>query len=106
MFMYIEVVENQRGRQWPGRRGSHPADRADRATLVELGVVTLIPFTVHGAIEFVIAIALVAMPWLRGFANQAAARNFYVGSGVVVFIVWLITDYKTAEFARRATAGA
>lgn len=88
----------------PGFSSSRSRRSSD--SVVELGVVKLIPFTVHGAIEFVIAIALVAMPWLLGFANQPAARNFYVGSGVVVFIVWLITDYKAAEFARRATAGA
>lgn len=74
------------------------------ATAFPLGVLKLIPFTVHGAIEFITAIGLLAMPWLLGFTDQPAAKNFYLGSAIVVFIVWAITDYKAADGTRRAAA--
>jgi len=65
-------------------------------TAFPLGLVKVIPFTVHGALELVVSIALVALPWLLGFAGNAPARNFYVAAGVVIFLVWLVTDYKGA----------
>lgn len=63
-------------------------------TAFPFGIVKVIPFTVHGALELVTAIALVALPWLLGFSAELPARNFYVGAGFVIFVVWLITDYR------------
>ena len=69
-------------------------------TAFPMGVVKVIPFPVHGTLELIVSIALLALPWLAGFADQAAARNFYVGAGVVIFLVWLTTDYRAAEASR------
>lgn len=69
-------------------------------TAFPMGVVKLIPFPVHGTLELIVSIALLALPWLAGFADQAAARNFYLGAGVVIFLVWLTTDYRAAEVSR------
>lgn len=66
-------------------------------TRYPLGVLRVIPFTVHGAIEFIAAIALIAMPWLAGFDGVPPARNFFVGAGVALFAVWMTTDYKAAD---------
>lgn len=71
-------------------------------TAFPFGVLKLIPFTVHGAIELIVVIALVAIPWIFGFAGEMAARNFYVGSAVVIFLVWLTTDYKGEGTTTRA----
>lgn len=74
-------------------------------TAYPLGVVKVIPFPLHGGIELLAGIALVALPWLLGFANSdVLARNIYVASGVVLFIAWLVTDYKTAEISQQVTA--
>lgn len=62
-----------------------------------LGAAKIIPFTMHGALEFVIALALVAFPWLLGFSQMPGATSFFVVSGIVVFFIWLVTDYKAAE---------
>jgi len=64
------------------------------------GLIKLIPFTVHGALELVISVLLVAIPWVLGFAGQPAARNFYVTMGVAAFVVWLLTDYQSARTPR------
>lgn len=74
-------------------------------TAYPLGVVKVIPFPLHGAIELLAGVALVALPWLLGFANSdVLARNIYVASGAVLFIAWLVTDYKTAEISQQVTA--
>jgi hypothetical protein len=59
-----------------------------------LGVAKIVPLRIHGAIEFVVSIALVALPWMLNFALDVAARNFYVGAGALIFAVWLVTDYR------------
>jgi hypothetical protein len=63
-------------------------------TAFPLGVVKIVPLPLHGAIELVVSIALVGLPWILKFAQDATARTFYVGAGVVVFAVWLVTDYR------------
>ncbi len=62
-------------------------------TAFPLGLVKAVPFKLHGVVELVVAILLVLLSWLLGFASVPTARNFYVAAGIVVFIVWLITDY-------------
>lgn len=66
-------------------------------TAFPLGVVSLIPFTIHGLIELIVSISLVALPFIAGFSDVPIARNFYIAAGIVVFVVWLITNYKAAE---------
>lgn len=72
-------------------------------TRYPLGVLRVIPFPVHGAVEFVAALALIAMPWIAGFDGVPPARNFFVGTGVALFAVWLVTDYKAAELTTPST---
>ncbi|OJT25018.1 hypothetical protein BO221_11585 [Archangium sp. Cb G35] len=66
-------------------------------TAYPLGVAKLIPFTVHGSIEAVVAIFLIIAPVPFGFSRDVSARNFFLFSGVGLSLVWLMTDYKAAE---------
>lgn len=66
-------------------------------TRYPLGVVPLVPFTVHGAAELLGAPVIVAYPWIAGFERFAVARNFYIVAGAGVFLLWLITDYRAAD---------
>ena len=61
------------------------------------GIVKLVPFPIHGGIEFVVSFVLLALPFVLGFAGELAARNFFLVFGVVVFLVWLVRDYKAAD---------
>jgi hypothetical protein len=63
-------------------------------TAFPLGIVQLLPLQFHGAIELVVAFTLIALPWILGFVANLAARNFYIAVGVLIFAVWLVTDYK------------
>lgn len=60
-----------------------------------LGAAAVVPLTVHGWVELIVSVCLIALPFIAGFGD--AARNFYIAAGVVIFIVWLITDYRTAK---------
>jgi hypothetical protein len=66
-------------------------------TAYPLGVAKLIPFTIHGTIEVITSVALVIAPFLFGFSDVASARNFFIVSGIGLFLVWAVTNYKIAE---------
>lgn len=65
-------------------------------TAFPLGLAKLIPFSIHGAIEVVVSVFLVAAPWIFNFAEVMAARNFFIASAVGLGIVWLLTDYRSS----------
>lgn len=66
-------------------------------TRYPLGVVPVVPFTVHGGFELLGGPVIVAYPWIAGFEQVEPARNFYIVAGVVVFALWLLTDYRAAD---------
>lgn len=63
-------------------------------TNFQYGLIKIIPFSLHGWIELVVSIILIASPWLLGFSGNAVDRIFYVSFGIAVFTTWLVTDYK------------
>ncbi len=66
-------------------------------TRYPLGVVRVVPFPVHGALELLGAPVIVAYPWISGFDHISPARNFYIIAGVALFLLWLITDYRGVD---------
>ena len=64
------------------------------ATAFPLGLWKLVPFVAHGAIEFVVSLALAFLPWILGFSADARSRDFYVGAGIAIFFTWLLSDYS------------
>lgn len=72
-------------------------------TRYPLGLLRLIPFPIHGGVEFVTSFGLMAMPWLFGFSEDALARNFFIVNGVLLFAVWLVTDYRGTELQAPST---
>jgi len=65
-------------------------------TASPLGLVRQVPLAIHGIVELALSLVLVVAPWLADFARHRSARNFFVISGVLLFAVWLLTDYATA----------
>lgn len=68
-------------------------------TRMPLGVLKTLPFRLHGGVELLVAILLFALPWLANFAQGVHSRNFFWFMGLIVFVTWLVTDYRGA--ARR-----
>ncbi|MGE5641311.1 MAG: hypothetical protein ACM30H_14570 [Clostridia bacterium] len=65
-------------------------------TRYPLGALPLIPFPVHGVLEALMALVWIALPWIAGFSDEAAARNFYCVAGAALLMLAWLTDYEAA----------
>jgi hypothetical protein len=74
---------------------------ASLVTRYPLGLFKWLPFPVHGVIESLMAITWIALPWLMGFAEHAASRNWFVIAGVALLGVVALTNYRAAEVDTR-----
>ena len=72
-------------------------------TRFPLGVTKTLPFALHGAIEIVVAVFLVILPWLANFSAGVSSRNFFVMIGLLMLFIWLLTDFRSRRSAGRAT---
>jgi hypothetical protein len=61
----------------------------------KFGLLKVLPFRIHRAIELIVSLALVSAPWILNFSDLQLDRSFYIGFGLAVFITWAITDYKS-----------
>jgi len=59
-----------------------------------LGLVKVIPFPVHGMLDLLTGLALLAAPFLFQFEAGSAERNLSWALGVVSVVTWFITDWK------------
>ncbi|HKO46420.1 MAG TPA: hypothetical protein VJV79_01775 [Polyangiaceae bacterium] len=69
-------------------------------TAYPLGIAKVIPFSIHGGVEVVVSIFLVTAPWIFGFADVPAARNFFIVSAATLLLVYLLTNYRAADAQR------
>jgi hypothetical protein len=60
-------------------------------TRAEWGVVKILPFKAHLAIDAATGIAALAAPWLFGFAKDRRARNSFLAMGATEIVVTLLT---------------
>ncbi len=58
------------------------------------GIAKIIPYKIHGLVEFLVSTLLVALPWILHFDGNDNDRHFYIGFGIAVFLTWLFTDYQ------------
>ena len=74
-------------------------------TRYPLGVVKVLPFTVHSAGDYLAAALLVIAPFALTYTDTDGGLSaFYVGAGLAVLAVSLITNYQYSP--KRATAPA
>ncbi len=71
-------------------------------TKFPLGIVKLVPFPIHGMVEVAVVFGLAAAPWLLGFADVLAARNFYLGAAALIAVVVVLTNYRGVPTTRTA----
>jgi len=48
----------------------------------------------HGAIELLLAILLILLPWIANFSRGVNSRNFYVAVGLLMLVLWALTDFR------------
>jgi len=64
-------------------------------TKYPLGVVKVLPFTIHSAGDYLAAALLVISPFALGFdGSESGLTAFYVAAGIAVLAVSLITNYQ------------
>jgi hypothetical protein len=44
------------------------------------------------------------LPWLANFSAGVHSRNFFVLIGLLIGVIWLLTDYRGLRSAGRASA--
>lgn len=79
-----------------------PAALAYVLAVVHLGMTILtrfgatsrspLPLPLHGAVEGVVGIGLLALPWVLGWVGTP--RLFFVAAGAVILIVWVLSQYR------------
>lgn len=76
-------------------------------TRYPLGVVKVLPFTLHSAGDYLAAFLLIVSPFALGFTDVAGGlAAFYVVVGVAVLAVSLITNYQYSDKREWAPAPA
>ncbi len=55
---------------------------------------------IHGFIELIVGVVLIALPWLAGWTDNA--RPYYVTVGVILLIIWAVSNYGRQYGAERA----
>ncbi len=71
------------------------------ATRAEWGVVRVMPFKVHLALDVATSALAVAAPWLFGFAKDERARNSFVAIGLLGLVVGALTQPTEMPRGRR-----
>jgi hypothetical protein len=63
-------------------------------TRYPLGIVKTVGLGVHGFVELLLAISLIAAPWYGNFSRGVLSRNFYVMLGLLMLVLWFLTDFR------------
>jgi hypothetical protein len=74
-------------------------------TAFPLGLAKIVPLRLHGAVEIVVGLSLAILPWALARAVDLGDRGrlFYSAFGVVLCVVFALTDYGAVS-ARAANA--
>jgi hypothetical protein len=70
-------------------------------TRFELGVFRVIPLWLHGVIELCVSLALITATLFLITWNDKTSFYFYTSFSVLLFIVWLISDYAFPAVKRK-----
>jgi hypothetical protein len=63
-------------------------------TRFPLGVLKIVAFPLHGGIELLIAILMIALPFIGNFSAGVHSRNFFLAIGVLIGVIGALTDYR------------
>ena len=71
------------------------------STALPTGLIKSIPVQAHAVIDFLLAAALIAAPFLFGFSDDGTATAFFIVLGVVHLLLTIATRFVTEERPRR-----
>jgi len=61
-----------------------------------VSLVNQLPLLLHVAMLYVLALFLIAAPFLLGFSDEAAPRNFFIISGVWLLLITIGTRFRSS----------
>ena len=70
------------------------------STVGPTGLVDQIPLAAHVTLDYVLAVALIAMPFIAGFSDETAPTVFFIAVGVAHLLITIGTRFKQPEPAR------
>jgi len=62
-----------------------------------VSLVNQLPVLLHVALLYVLSIFLIAAPFLLGFSDEGAPRNFFIISGVLLLLITIGTRFRRSE---------
>ena len=71
------------------------------STALPTGLIKSIPVQAHAVIDFLLAAALIASPFLFGFSDDGTATAFFIVLGVLHLLLTIATRFVTEERPRR-----
>ncbi len=71
------------------------------STAMSTGLIQSIPVQAHVVLDYVLAIALIAAPFVAGFSDDGTATAFFIVLGVVHLLLTIATRFIREERPRR-----
>jgi hypothetical protein len=63
-------------------------------TRYPLGIVKIVGLAIHGFIELLLILCVLAAPWYGNFIGGVTSPRFYWTIGVMMLVLWVITDFR------------
>jgi hypothetical protein len=63
-------------------------------TRYPLGVIKVIGLAVHGFVELLLIVCLLAAPWYGNFTSGVNSPRFYWMIGLMMLVLWALTDFR------------
>jgi len=63
-------------------------------TRFPLGVLKIVGLPLHGAIELIVGVLMIVLPFIANFSAGVNSRNFFICIGVLILVIWWLTDYR------------
>ena len=63
-------------------------------TRYPLGVVRVIGLALHGFVELLLIACVIAAPWFGSFTSGVTSPRFYWMMGLLMLVLWAITDFR------------
>jgi len=71
------------------------------STAMSTGLIKSIPVQAHVVLDYILAVLLIAAPFLFGFSDDGTATAFFIGLGVLHLLVTIATRFIRDESSRR-----
>ena len=71
------------------------------STAMSTGLIKSIPVQAHVVLDYLLAIALIAAPFVLGFQDDGAATAFFIAVGVLYLLLTIATRFIREERPRR-----